>query len=63
MGKQLQWIHAPQGDEPQGDETDHKSRQQLQQHFKVFTHLCTPRSNTFQPLTEDLIKSTHGMLM
>ena len=26
-------------------------------------HLCTPRSNTFEPPTEDLIKSAHGMLM
>ena len=58
MGKQLQWISAPQG-----DETDCKSRQQLQQHFKAFMHLCTPHSNTFEPLTEDLIKSTHGMQM
>ena len=45
----------------QGDETNHKSRQQLQQHFEDFMNLCIPHSNTFEP--EDLIKSTHGMLM
>ena len=33
----------------QGDETNHKSRQQLQQHFEDFMNLCIPRSNTFEP--------------
>ena len=47
----------------QGDDSDRKSRRQLRQHFEAFMHLCSLRSDTFEPLTEDLVKSTHGILM
>ena len=37
------WRKAAVDTHKQGDETNHKSRRQLQQHSEAFMHLCTPR--------------------